>query len=72
MLDVGDDESVAAEASRPWFTDMSQPPEAAAVDVVPLLVDPVNPAFAGQLVQHRVVIGWAATEDGGPEQPGRR
>ncbi|MGW4124212.1 SDR family NAD(P)-dependent oxidoreductase [Nocardia sp. NPDC004711] len=65
---------VDTEASRPWFTDMSQaqPPEAAAVDVVSLLVDPVNPAFAGQLVQHRVVIGWTASEGGGPEQPDRR
>lgn len=61
-------------ASRPYFADMSQAqtPEAAAVDVVSVAVDPIVPGFAGQLVQHLEVIGWTAEEDGGPEQPQRR
>ncbi|MTE12079.1 SDR family NAD(P)-dependent oxidoreductase [Nocardia aurantiaca] len=65
---------VDTEASRPWFTDMSQAqtPEAAAVDVVSLAVDPIDPAVVGQLVQHRVVIGWTTGMDGDPQQPDRR
>ncbi|MFI1914749.1 SDR family NAD(P)-dependent oxidoreductase [Nocardia sp. NPDC020380] len=65
---------VDTEASRPWFTDMAQAqsPGEAAVDIVKILVDPVNPAFIGQLVQHGVVIGWEADSDAGPVQAKRR
>jgi carbonyl reductase 1 len=51
---------VDTDASRPWFSDMSQAqtPEEAARDLVRLAVDPVDPRFVGQLVQHGILIPW--------------
>jgi carbonyl reductase 1 len=43
-----------------WLPDASTAPttEEAAVDVMALVIDPVEPRFAGELVQHREVIPW--------------
>jgi NAD(P)-dependent dehydrogenase (short-subunit alcohol dehydrogenase family) len=51
---------VDTRASRPWFADMSQAqsPEAAAVDIVKLATDPVEPRMYGELVQHGRVRHW--------------
>lgn len=52
---------VDTRASRPWFTDMSQAqsPGQAAIDVVKLATDPVNPQMYGELVQHGRIRPWA-------------
>ena len=54
-------------ASRPWFADMSQAqtPDEAAVDIVKLAADPVEPRMYGELVQHGQVLPWAT----GPTAP---
>jgi NAD(P)-dependent dehydrogenase (short-subunit alcohol dehydrogenase family) len=54
---------IATDASRPWFADMSaaQSPAAAAVDVVSLVVEPPDPGFYGELVQHRRIVPWRAS-----------
>jgi carbonyl reductase 1 len=51
---------VDTRASRPWFTDMSraQSPGQAAIDVVKLATDPVNPQMYGELVQHGRIRTW--------------
>jgi NAD(P)-dependent dehydrogenase (short-subunit alcohol dehydrogenase family) len=53
---------VDTRASRPWFADMSQAqsPDEAAVDIVKLAADPVEPQMYGELVQHGQVLPWAA------------
>jgi len=54
---------VETEASRPWFDDMSsaQSPDAAAVDVAWLATRPAGVTEPyGELVQHRVVLGYDA------------
>jgi hypothetical protein len=54
---------VDTEASRPWFDDMSaaQSPDAAAMDVAWLATLPAGAAEPyGELVQHRVVLGYDA------------
>jgi carbonyl reductase 1 len=54
---------VDTEASRPWFDDMSaaQSPDAAAVDVAWLATLPAGATEPyGELVQHRVVLGYGA------------
>ncbi len=58
---------VDTRASRPWFADMSQAqtPDEAAVDIVRLAADPVEPRMYGELVQHGLVLPWAT----GPSAP---
>ena len=58
---------VDTRASRPWFADMSraQTPDEAAVDIVKLATDPVEPQIYGELVQHGQVLPWAT----GPSAP---
>ena len=53
---------VDTDASRPWFADMSsaQSPAEAAVDVLELVTEAVDPAFYGELVQHGRVVPWRA------------
>jgi len=60
---------VDTRASRPWFADMSraQSPDEAAVDIVKLAADPVEPQMYGELVQHGRVLPWA-TEPSAPAQ----
>jgi NAD(P)-dependent dehydrogenase (short-subunit alcohol dehydrogenase family) len=52
---------VDTRASRPWFADMSkaQSPDQAAVDVVKLATDAIEPRMYGELVQHGRVRRWA-------------
>ena len=52
---------VDTRASRPWFADMSkaQSPDEAAVDVVKLATDAIEPRMYGELVQHGRVRRWA-------------
>lgn len=52
---------VDTRASRPWFADMSQAqtPDEAAIDIVKLTADPVEPQMYGELVQHGQVLPWA-------------
>jgi carbonyl reductase 1 len=47
-------------ASRPWFADMSaaQSPEEAAVPLLDLALDPVDPHHQGELIQFGEVIPW--------------
>jgi len=54
---------VDTRASRPWFTDMSkaQSPDAAAIDIVRLATDPVEPRMYGELVQHGRIRPWTGT-----------
>ena len=51
---------VDTDASRPWFADMSQAqsPDEAAADILDLVLDPVDPDFYGELVQHHRVVPW--------------
>ena len=51
---------VDTDASRPWFTDMSQAlsPDEAAADILALASDPVDRALYGQLIQHRRIVPW--------------
>ena len=51
---------VDTDASRPWFADMSQAqsPDEAAADILDLVLDPVDPHFYGELVQHHRVVPW--------------
>jgi len=51
---------VDTRASRPWFTDMShaQSPGQAALDVVKLATDPIDPHMYGELVQQGRIIPW--------------
>jgi carbonyl reductase 1 len=68
-LDVAEGTLVAAvcpglvdtRASRPWFEDFSRAktPEEAAVPVVDLVLNPLDPATYGELVQFGKVLPWA-------------
>jgi carbonyl reductase 1 len=51
---------VDTRASRPWFADMSQAqsPDEAAVDVVKLATDAIEPRMHGELVQHGRILPW--------------
>jgi carbonyl reductase 1 len=51
---------IATDASRPWFDDMSaaQSPLEAAVPVLRLALDPVDPGLHGELVQFGRVFPW--------------
>jgi NAD(P)-dependent dehydrogenase (short-subunit alcohol dehydrogenase family) len=55
---------VDTRASRPWFTDMSQAqsPGQAAIDVVRLGTDPVNPQMYGELIQHGRIRPWTGQD----------
>jgi NAD(P)-dependent dehydrogenase (short-subunit alcohol dehydrogenase family) len=51
---------VDTDASRPWFTDMSQAqsPDEAAADILALACDPVDRSLYGELLQHRRIVPW--------------
>jgi carbonyl reductase 1 len=51
---------VDTDASRPWFTDMSQAqsPEEAAADILTLAFAPIEPSFYGELIPHRRIVPW--------------
>jgi NAD(P)-dependent dehydrogenase (short-subunit alcohol dehydrogenase family) len=51
---------VDTDASRPWFTDMSQAqsPDEAAADILALACDPVDRTLRGELIQHRRILPW--------------
>lgn len=51
---------IDTDASRPWFDDMSaaRSPLEAAVPVLRLALDSVNPRFHGELVQFGRVLPW--------------
>jgi carbonyl reductase 1 len=53
---------VDTQASRPWFTDMSQAqsPGQAAIDIVKLASGPIDPQMYGELIQHGRVLRWTA------------
>jgi carbonyl reductase 1 len=48
---------VDTDASRPWFSDMSQAEEAA-TDVLALVFDSGEPSFYGELIQHCRIVPW--------------
>jgi NAD(P)-dependent dehydrogenase (short-subunit alcohol dehydrogenase family) len=51
---------VDTDASRPWFTDMSQAqsPDEAAADILAVACDPVDRTLRGELIQHRRILPW--------------
>ncbi len=51
---------VDTDASRPWFTDMSQAksPDEAAADILALACDPVDRTLYGELIQHHRIVPW--------------